>query len=114
MVISGSFTEDAIFLAGGGPGLRETCLLPPGEARPQEVLHPVDLEMLTSLGGDSFRRLILESRPLGISPDGAWQSARWRIVRPGWADQPSDVVISLNPEIERFPARNKSVKFPQG
>lgn len=51
VVISGSFSGDAIFLVGDEPKLRKDFLQRLNEARAQEAAHPVDLEKLKSLRG---------------------------------------------------------------
>ncbi|MFM7564020.1 MAG: hypothetical protein ACKO81_13425 [Planctomycetota bacterium] len=49
VVISGSFSGDAIFLVGSDTKLRETCLQRLSQARAHEAAHPVELEQLQSL-----------------------------------------------------------------
>ena len=51
VVISGSFSGDAIFLVGDDPKLRKDFLQRLNEARAQEAAHPVDLGKLKSLRG---------------------------------------------------------------
>ncbi|MFM7117958.1 MAG: hypothetical protein ACKO0N_15135, partial [Planctomycetota bacterium] len=46
VVISGSFSGDAIFLVGSDTKLRETCLQRLSQARAHEAAHPVELEQL--------------------------------------------------------------------